>query len=150
MADEDLLRNLFKKDEEEVETFMEVIKDRVHDPRVGGDPDPISAPELTDQDSNFIRIQHGWHHNDYVWHIAPRSERRPWKVSLERVVYACAQVMHPVIPQNVEVRIFLPMKDWQIPEVTFKAIDLKLQWNVERRKLEKMLDQLFEVLNALI
>lgn len=155
MADEDLLRDLFKKEEEEVETFMDAIKenvheDRVHDPRVNGAPDQISYPELVDQHSNFIRIQHGWHHEDYVWHIAPRSERRLWKVSLEKVIYACAQIMSPAIPPEVQVGIFLPNREWDIPEITFKAVGLKSQWNVQKKTVESLVDKLFETLNALV
>jgi len=159
MNDEDILKRVFETPEKDVETFMEAMKpndpnnsreERFHDPRIGGKPDQIKAPELSDQKSQLIRIQHGWHHEDYVWHICPWHHKKPWKVTLERVIYATAQVMNQTIPHNVEVKIWLPMRDWEIPEVTFKAIGLSHQWNVNDKAIGEMNLKLFEVLNTLV
>lgn len=157
MKPEDILKQVFGQPDSQIQTFMDVIKPNVTDPNdsevsriVRGTPDQIAAPELAEQRSGFIRIQHGWHDQDYVWHVSPWHERKPWKVALERVVYACAQVMNSVIPKSTDVRIWYPHNDWQIPEITFKAIALRAQWNVRDEHLQKMTDKLFEILNTLV
>ncbi|NDC22605.1 MAG: hypothetical protein EBZ49_00520 [Proteobacteria bacterium] len=153
--EKNILDDIFNTPEEQVETFMEVIKPLVTDPNsfsrvTGGQPDQISAPSLVDQVSGWIRIQHGWHGEDYVWHISAHHTKKPFKVSIDRVVYAIAKVMNDVIPQTVEVKIWLPMQDWEIQEITFKAVDLASSWNVSEESINKLNLKLFEVLGTLV
>jgi hypothetical protein len=153
--EKNLLDDIFNTPEEQVETFMEAIKSLVADPGdysrvVSGAVDQVSAPELVDQQSGYIRISHGHHGEDYVWHISAFHPKKPWRVSIDRVVYAIAKVMNGVIPQTIEVRIFLPMADWDLQEITFKAMGLSVAWNVNGTSIAKMNLKLFEVLNTLV
>ena len=149
-----ILDDVFGKTEEEVETFMDAIKSQVTVPdkysRMAEDrPDMVSAPEFTDQISGSIRIQSGKHGDDHVWHISC-DPRKQWKVSLERVCYAVANVMNGVIPSTVRVNIFLPYADWDVQEITFKAIDLGNCWNVSDKVISDMNIKLMTILNTLV
>lgn len=150
-----ILDDIFNTPEEQVETFMEVIKPLVTDPNsfsrvTDGKPDQIAAPSLVDQVSGWIRIQHGWHGEDYVWHISAHHPKKPFRVSTERVVYAIAKVMNDVIPQTTEVKIWLPMQDWEIQETTFKAVGLASVWSITDDILNKLNLKLFDVLGTLV
>jgi len=156
-VDRNLLDDVFGKSEEQIETFVEAISDAITDPNKddidkikSGEPDKISAPEFIDQTSGFIRVSHGWHDADYVWHIAPNHIKKPFKISAERVVYGIAKVMNEVIPQDCEVKIWLPYADWDIQEYTFKAMDLRSHWQVSEEAIGKMNLNLFELLNTMV
>jgi hypothetical protein len=162
METRDVLDTVNKVSEEDVQTFLDVLKETVGDEvddvmafdihRIEkGDPEPVRESSITkEQISGLIRIVHGWHDDDYVWHISPAHQRRTWTVSLERVIYTIAQVMNKVIPPTVEVNIFPPHSEWDIKEITFKAIGLRNQWNVREEDLSTMVVALFEVLNTLV
>jgi len=148
------LEDIWNTPEEDVETFMEAIKPIIGDSPdynriVSGKPDEIQAPELTEQISGDIRIQHGWHGQDYVWHIAA-NPKKPFRVSDERVIYATAKIMNDTIPQDVRVNIWLPFQDWDIREFTFKAFGLEEKWSITEKALEKLVANLFEALNTLV
>jgi hypothetical protein len=149
-----ILDDIFNAPEEQVETFMEAIKPSVVSPefsRMAQDrPDQISIPELAEQVSGLIRIQYGYHGEDFVWHICAPHPPRPFKVSDDRVIYAIAKTMNAVIPNTVEVKIWLPMSDWEVREFTFKAMNLKACWNISGKELEQLNIKLFEVLNTLV
>lgn len=152
---QNILDQVFSTPEEEVQTFMDVIKESVEEADamrevVDGKKADIKAAELRTQQSGYIQITHGWHGEDYVWHICPFEKRKPWKASIERVCYATAQVMNEVIPQEIEVKMWLPYADWDIKEITFKAIGIAECWNVQEKDLRRMTLRLFEVLNTLL
>lgn len=150
--EKNILDDVFNTPDEQIETFMDVLKSNnvVADNRFSGTPDQIEAPELIDQTSGFIRIQHGYHGEDYVWHISAFHRQKQFKVSIERVCYAIAKVMNTVIPQTTEVKMWLPMKDWEIDEITFKAMGLKSAWNITAQNLNKLTAEVFVVLNTLV
>ena len=64
-------------------------------------------------------------------------------------MHAIALTMNKVIPNSVEVKIYMPMAEWDIQEYTFKAIDLRNQWNVTEDMIEDLNNSLLEVLNPL-
>lgn len=157
---ENILEQVFATPEEEVQTFMDIIKESVseHDDNasgkgleevINGNVAQIGLADLLTQKSGWVQIGHGWHGDDYVWHICPSHPKKPWQVSTERVCYAVAQTMNKVVPQETEVKIWLPYAEWEIKEITFKAIDLKKCWNVDDKSIRQMTIKLFEVLNAL-
>ncbi len=151
MGGDDILKKVFSTSEEDVETFMDVVKtDTDLSSEYSGKANQITAPKLRDSLTKLIRIQHGWDGDDYVWHIAPAHHKRPFKVSIDRVVYTIARVMNETVPETVEVRIWLPSPDWDIPEITFKAFDLAMEWSISEKSLEKILDGLMDVLNELV
>jgi hypothetical protein len=152
-----LLDDLFSQDEREVETFVDVIKalDLVIDPDVVSQlasdrPEKIAIPEFADQTSGGVRINHGWHDQEYVWHISPAQMRRPWKVSTERVIRTIMVIMNPIIPNHIVVKVWPPKAEWEIPEVTFKAYELKGEWCITDRAIENLNIELFKTLNELI
>lgn len=158
-AAEKLLDDIFETPEENIDLFVGVLKDKemLVDPEddgvtrmTEGRPDQVAPPLLKDQIAGGVRIQHGWHGDDYVWHIGPNDARRSWKVSNDRVAYAIAKCMNEDIPESIEVKIWLPYLDWEIKEITFKAINLKDEWSISDSIIEQMTLRLFGVLNALI
>jgi hypothetical protein len=151
MEERNLLDDIFSPTEEQIETFLDVLGDTTDAQRViAGTPEKVAAPELVDQTSGWIRIQHGWHADDYVLHMANARPTKPFRVSTERVVYAIAQTMNLFIPDTVVVNIYLPKPDWDVPEITFKCIDLKAAWSVNEAVITKMVLKLFLVLNQLV
>lgn len=156
--EKNLLDDIFNTTDDEVETFMDAIAPLVKDAQkddlgkiAKGEPEQISAPEsLIDQVTKFISIQHGWHDKAYVWHFAPSHPKKPFKYPLDRVVYGIAKAMNDVIPSNVEVKIWLPYADWDIQEITFKAMDLKDEWSVTDAIISKLTEGLFEILNQMV
>lgn len=158
-----ILEDIFSTPEEGVEQFVDALDELLSDRAlptsdestlrqlVSGKPDKVQAPkDLTHQVSGFIRIFSGWHNDDYVWHMEPAAIKRPWKVSMNRVIYAAAKTFNEVIPKHVEVLIFEPPYDWEMKTLTFKALDLAHVWSISDSDLEKLTNELFGVLNPLV
>lgn len=153
MSEKNLLDEVFNTPEEDVSTFADVLKEN----QVGldwGEKDAeafrVEAPQLVAQISGLIQITHGWDKDTFVLHIEPYHPRRPWAVSENRVMFAIARTMNKYIPSEVKVDMYPPMQDWEIKAYTFKAIDLKKAWNFQESDTEKIVHDLFEVLNALV
>jgi hypothetical protein len=161
MSSQNILDEVFGAQPEQIETFMDAIQEAVQndlrgmaaddvDRIRGGQPDRIQVPEQVEQVLGFVRVARGWDGSDYVWHFAPARNQRPWKVEVGRVVYAVARVMNIYIPSSVEVKIWLPYQEWDIKEVTFKAMGLRSIWNVGQQDIDRMSVQCLEVLNTLL
>lgn len=147
-----LYADIFKAKEEDVKTFADVIKvERAssENPLGLSDRELVKAPEFVKQESGFLTIEHGWHHEDYVWHVSVKKPKT-WKVSTERVIYAFAKTMDAFIPKQIRVDIFPPFTDWDIKDYTAKAVGLRAAWNVPPENIEKMTINLFTVLNTLV
>jgi hypothetical protein len=154
------LEAFFKATDEDVETFLDVLKSNMGEPGgqrveltrklVSGKPDKVSAPKrLTSSLSGFVRIFHGWHNKDYVWHIEHASMRRPWKIPTSRVIYIIAKTMHSILP-DIDATIWPPQAEWELKTVTFKALSLKDEWSFSEDILERINNKLFEVLNTVV
>lgn len=157
------LEALFETDPGQVQTFVDVLVDKIggdytdhpHDGEfvrklVSGQPDEVKAPKLlTEQISGFVRIFHGWHDEDYVWHIEHASIRRPWKVSIDVIVYLIAKTMQDLLP-DIEASIWLPQLDWELKSVTFKALGVRGEWSFNEEDVTKINAKLFEILQPLI
>ena len=158
-----LLDAIFNTSEQDVEDFASVFFTEDSKKNVpameendferirSGKPDkykPVS--DFKEQKSGFVKIDHSWYYDDYVWHIAPASHKKPWKVTLDRVVYAIAVTLNKHIPTTTHVDIFPPAYDWEIQEITVKAIDIRKCWNITDTELNRLTEELFEVLNTLL
>ena len=162
MTSQNLLDDIFSVQPEQLATFMDAIQDAVQndfknmqaddvEKIKSGEPDRVKPAEQVEQILGFVRVMRGWDGDDYVWHFAPaRSQQRPWKVEIGYVVYAVAKVMNIYVPSTVEVKIWLPYEEWDIKEVTFKALGLRSVWNVSQRDIDRMSVQSLEVLNTLL
>jgi hypothetical protein len=156
-----VLDELFKVPEEEVRTFSEVMRTPVanlkepapsdnFDKIKSGKPDVVAASaRLVVQTNGYVAIESGYDSDDHVWHIEPYRPRE-WKVSIDRVIYACIQVLNSVIPSTIGVNVFLPFADWENQIITFKAANLRLSWNVTDDDLKAATLKLLEVLRALV
>jgi hypothetical protein len=96
-----------------------------------------------------VEIQYGWVESDYVWHFTPTTNSGGWGVSADRVLYLIAQTMNAVIPKTVKVDVFKPMLEWEIKAISFKALNLKMTWNVSEEDIKSLTDTLFDVLSKL-
>lgn len=155
------LEELFSTPEKEVETFLDIIGDNIEWSKLGGndsmvrrlasgEPDIVKAPKkLTPCLSGFVRIFHGWHNSDYVWHIEHAAIRRPWKVSLDRVIYIIAKIMHDHLP-DMEAKIWPPQPDWELKTVTFKAMGLSEEWSFDDGIIDTINRRLLESLNQVV
>ena len=160
-APRDVLGELFGTTEEEVGTFLDVIMDRIGKNQgadsmslarrlVSGEPDLVKAPKkLMESISGFVRIFHGWHNKDYVWHIEHAAIRRPWKVSVDRVIYIVAKIMHDALP-DVEASIWRPHLDWELKTITFKALGLADAWSFNEEDVSVINQRIFESLNQVV
>lgn len=153
-----ILERVIETPEKDVETFAEAISDAIQtgDPsddevkKIGSqDPKKIKTPTFTIIQQGPIFIEHGWDDLDYVWHIQSHP-KKPFRVSEFKLLYAIAQVMNPMIPENVEVKIWRPYADWEIQEYTFKAIGLREAWQFDEKLIPKTNNQLLDVLCSLV
>lgn len=157
MSDErSLLDIFFSEQEQNAETFADVLKREgiLIDPEAQGRfsddrPDQIKTPEFKDQMSGFVRINHGWHNEDYVFHIS-HHPKRPWRASTDAMIRLIAQTMNTVIPNNVQVKIWKPYGDWDIAEITFKAFSLREHWAITDKVMDDLVLELFELLNKTV
>ena len=160
-APRNVLVELFETTEEDVGTFLDVITDRISKSGdsgsmdlarrlVSGEPDKVKSPrKLQESLSGFVRIFHGWHNKDYVWHIEHAAIRRPWKVSVDRVIYIVAKIMHEALP-DVEATIWPPRQDWELRTVTFKALGLADAWSFNEADVSSINNRIFESLNQVV
>jgi hypothetical protein len=135
--------------EEDIKTFIGVLKDSgVKD----SDEEEIvvDSPIFKTQRSGYIEIEHGWHKADYIWHIKPWHPKKQFRVTLGRALYMIAMVLNSTIPSTVKVDVMPPSKDWDIPEITFKANGLRDCWQVKDESIEAATKELFETLNSLL
>lgn len=161
-----ILDKVFSAPEEDVETFMDMLSrsdvvvnkgaptmESIARSAAEDRPDQISYPQLVEQISGVIRIQHGPHGDDYVWHMAPFVQSRKivnYKVSIERVIFAIANIMKDHLPAEVQAKIWLPYADWDIQEITFKALELNAHPLFQKFHIEKINQQLFITLGSLV
>ena len=156
------LEEFFKSTDDEAETFVDTLKDVIQQKSgvahkddirrklIFGKPDQVTAPKrFAEQLSGFVRIFHGWHRDDYAWHIEHAAIRKPWKVTDARVIYIIAVVMNKHLP-DIEAKIWPPQPDWELRTITFKAMGLATDWSFEESSIEKINRELFEVLNAVV
>src|SRR3990172_10677039 len=113
MSERTLLDEIFSAKEEDVETFMEAMRDKIgaedmsdfgndgdkfsgnaDKSKFNGEKEPISAPDLYDQISGAIKITNGWHGDDYVWHISTANPRQQFKIDGRRLLHAVAKIMN--------------------------------------------------------
>lgn len=107
----------------------------------------VEIPELTGQEMGNIRIMHGWHGNDYVWHISTKHHKIAFRTDPVEPIARC---MNEVVPPSIEVKIWLPLADWDIQEYTFKAIELKACWQISQKSLDALNIKIFTLLNSMI
>lgn len=143
------------EEQDEAETFGELlqvseISKSEHASKFSGDPDEISIPELGEEIKGNVLIKHGWHGEDYVWHLCPTNPRMTFKTTNEGVLKVCAFVMSKIIPESVDVNMWMPLADWDIQEFTVKALALKDAWQIQDKHLKEINTKLFEVLNSLL
>lgn len=163
---ENVLDRVFSAPEEDVETFMELLEqnqvlvnknaptmESIARSAAEDRPDQISYPKLVEQVSGLIKIQHGPHDDDYVWHMAPYVPSKKiinFKVTANRVAYAIASVMQNHLPPKITAKVWLPYADWDIQEHTFKAMGLNADPLFQKMHIDKINADLFRTLNSLV
>lgn len=154
------LQEIFGKSEEDLETFVDtLISSTVVDPEMepmlesakDNIATPVDAPRFVEQFSGYVRIQYGYSSEDYVWHIAAFHPKKVinFRVSIDRVIYAIATVMKAHLPSDAQAKIWRPNADWDIQEITFKALDMNDVWQFNDKLVETINKELFETLNTL-
>jgi hypothetical protein len=58
--------------------------------------------------------------------------------------------MNETIPSRVEVKIWKPYADWDIKDITFKAINVRSEWSLSDEDMNTITIRLFEILNTLV
>jgi hypothetical protein len=150
MADTSLLDRIFAAKEEDVETFADIIGKDVPSFTLDEVLELKKTSDYKTERQKFLEITHGTHENDYVWHIKPYHNQKPWAVSMDRIIYAIAVIVVEFLPDEIPVKTFLPDPLWEIEEITVKAQDAVIHWSLISDDFQKMTGQLFEVLNTLI
>jgi hypothetical protein len=153
---------IFTMGESDVRTFADIMRQELKkeapipnmpegfDEVMDGTPHKALAPVFTKQESGLVVIEHGWHTDDYIWHIGHSPKRKEWKVSQERMTYALAAIIDTVIPRTVRINIHPPIADWELKEYTIKALELKSVWSVPPSSITGLTEKFFKVLNSLI
>ena len=102
------------------------------------------------QEQGKVRITHGYHADDYVWHIRPISTRKTWRVPDLEVLRTCARVFNNYIPPNIYMDVFPPNDQWEIKEVTFKGLAFKDWFMFNDALIKEINGILFEELDKLL
>lgn len=160
MSNKNILDDIFGAEEEDVSSFADAILGTKvdKDSELGEQahafnketPDQIQGPTLTFSRNGHIEIAHGWHGEDYVWHIKPWNPKKQYRVTLKRVLFAIAKTMSEKIPDHVVVDVFMPDYQWDIPEITFKAKGILNEWSIKNEDFPELNEKIFEVLNGLV
>jgi len=160
-TNKNILDDVFGIEEEEVASFADAILDSKVEKgtALDGDnsskfeqdsPDKIQGPTLQFARNGYIEIAHGWHGEDYVWHIKPWHPKKQYRVTMQRVLYAIAKTMSEKIPDHIVVDVFMPDYKWEIPEITFKAKEILNEWAIKNEDFPELNEKIFEVLNELV
>lgn len=159
-----VLDDVFHRPEKEVKRFVGIlsadVEEHIDKSRPGapssfkeklqtGEPEKMAIARLLTQQAGAVIMQHGWDHEDYVWHVEPAPRKR-WASSEDRAIYAMAKTMKDFVPDHIYVKIFRPVASWEVKVFTFKALGLKRCWNVQQDDINRLNAKLFTVLNALI
>ena len=149
MSDE-LLEVVFGMEDEEVETFEELLA--LHPQILGAKEESLEVTaKFKTEEQGKISLTHGHHERNYVWHIKPDPlKSKGWKVSISRVLYAIAVINNKWMPNSVIIDLSPPDEQWDIKEITVKANDALDNWAVSEETLTKVTGQFFEVLNSLV
>lgn len=161
LNEDDPLKAIFQDAKEDSKDFSNSIQD-LFESKVGdettsfirkiekGLPDKVKVPKLLKQEvSKFIRIIHGFHKDDYVWHIEHAAIRRPWRISEDEVLYRISRIMNDHLP-DIEIKIWLPQNGWELRTFTYKAMDFANHWAFDEEVIEKVNNKLFEHLNTIV
>jgi len=155
-----VLDHLWATPEPEVRTFSEAMRtpsakandgrpDQFENELMANETAKVRSAVYVKQQSGGVIIEHGWHADDYVWHIEP-APKRAFSVSMDRVLFAITRTFNTVIPSNIKVDVMLPFADWDRKIITFKAYGLDQCWNVSDSDLNRLVVVVFKVLNTLI
>lgn len=161
MSDKNILDDVFGAEEEDVSSFADAILGTKIEKGTALDgenasklqqatPDQVQGPTLMFSRNGYIEIAHGWHGEDYVWHIKPWHPKKQYRVTMKRVLFAIAKAMNEKIPDHIVVDVFMPDQKWEIPEVTFKAKGLLNEWAIKNDDFPELNEKIFEVLNGLV
>lgn len=151
MADTNILDKLFSTSVEEIETFTDLV-------------DKVAAQKITENEmlrlkktSNYlvetqklITITHGQHDNNYVWHIVPAHEKRPWRAPIKEVLYTIGVIINKYLPRDVMFDLHRPSENYGIKEITVRANGILDHWSVQDADLQKVTGRFFEALNTLV
>jgi hypothetical protein len=149
VANNNLLDEIFDAKEEDVETFADTINMGEHKFAAKEIARVKKTSEFRTSRQKNVEITCGYHESDYVWHIKPWHPKKPWAVSIDRVVYAIAKILHSLIPHDIQIDTFLPESTWEIKEITIKAYGAMNHWSLREEDFQKVTGQMFEILNTL-
>ena len=152
MSRSSLLDSIFNAPEADVEVFADVVQDL----REKFSPDfqnqiGIRADNRFSREvKGLIQIEHGVHDTHYVWHICPAHPKRPWSVSMNRVLFAIAQCLNAYLPTDLIVDMMPPDKQWEIKEITVKVNNATNHWAIRDDKLREATNALFAITGQLV
>ncbi len=152
MANHNILDDIFKAEEKDVETFADIVK--INQKEFA--PNEVLKLKKT---NNFredvqkrLNILHGTHERNYVWHIRVAHPKQDWAVSIERVVYAIGKILNEGIPHDILIDIFPPKVHYgvEVKEFTVKANNALDHWSLSSQDFDRITGQFFEVLDTLV
>lgn len=151
MADNNILDSIFKAKEKDTETFADIVKNHTKNSIAEEETIQLKKTgEFKEETQKFISIMHGYHEDNYVWHIRPSHKKKPWAVNMNRVLFAIGKVLSEYIPNDVIIDLIMPNEQWEIEEITVKANGAMTHWAISDETLQRVTGQMFEVLNTLV
>ncbi len=150
------LEDYFKVSPEDAGTFTEAISNSLSfmDPagkEVVADLSDFgvqSTSSMNEISTKHVEIQFGYHENDFIWHITPKTKNITFNDS--QLIYVTAMVLNKTIPTHIKVNIFLPEANWDIRPYTFKAEGLVSLWSFSDDMVNRINKELIVQLDALI
>lgn len=137
--------------EEELDSFVDTFE--TPEAMDGFDPNAETGgmtPELKEETVGKIKINHGPHGDDYVWHISPHHPKSNFTQPADNIFRLCATIFKSLIPESIKVDVFPPKQDWEIKEWTFKAHGLMDCWQITQNEINKTNTELARVLSLVV
>lgn len=101
----------------------------------------------------FLSVEHGWHKDDFVWHISLLRETVDWSLQPTVLYREILGIVYKSIPTRQEL-VLVPPKVYQgnikVPVITVKAINGKNEWAIDDFALKQVLEDFLEKLPAFI
>lgn len=144
----DILKGTTNEDIEEFTDTFEVPSEIS-----GFDPNEETgglSPELKEETFEKVKINHGAHGDDYVWHISPAHPKASFKQPPDNIIRLIVTIMNKMIPEHIQVQIFPPEKDWEIKEYTFKAERLVDCWQITTGHIQECNKEIGRVLSLIL
>jgi len=88
----------------------------------------------------MVDMEHGSNTDgDYIWHFMPKHHSHKFPDDLSKIYQVLVTYLNKIIPEDVKVDVYPPLKDWEIKLVTVVARKIKKKWTYDYDDMKKYL-----------